>query len=100
MHNMPFLLQAEPADPGDGVEDLSPVNDLPVQGVRYSRIVKFERPDVSRKFCALHLLWVLLRSSVSIPSSFETSGYTSVRLAGVYISTCYCTAVHTVLTIY
>ena len=47
MHNMPFLLQAEPADPGDGVEDLSPVNDLPVQGVRYSRIAKFQRPDVS-----------------------------------------------------
>ena len=47
VHNMPLLLQAEPADPGDGVEDPPPVNDLPVQGVRYSRIAKFQRPDVS-----------------------------------------------------
>ena len=47
MHYVPLLLQAQPADLGDRVEDPPPVNYLPVQGVRYSRIAKFQGPDVS-----------------------------------------------------
>ena len=39
MHYVPLLLQAQPADLGDRVEDPPPVNDLPVQGVRYKKKV-------------------------------------------------------------
>ena len=100
VHNMPLLLQTQSADPGDRVEDPAPVNDLPVQGVRYSWITKFERPDVSRKFCAFHLLRIPLRSSVSVPSSFEASCYAPIGLTGVDISPSHRTTVHTILPIY
>ena len=100
MHYVPLLLQAQPADLGDRVEDPPPVNYLPVQGVWYSWIVQFQTPDVSRKFCVLHLLRISLRSSVSVPSSFEASCYAPIGLTGVDISPSHRTTVHTILPIY
>ena len=41
MHDMPLLLQAESADPGDGVEDSASIYDLPVKGIWNGRIVEF-----------------------------------------------------------
>ena len=39
MHDMPLLFQTESADPGNWVEDPASINNLPVEGIRNSRIV-------------------------------------------------------------
>ena len=44
---MPLLFQAQSADPGNGVEYPASINNLPVEGIRNSRIAKFQAPEVS-----------------------------------------------------
>ena len=68
---MILFFQTQPTLPSDRVVSFTLINNVPLEFVCQRRIVSFQLPEISSKFCFLSILPMSFITVVLIKSSFE-----------------------------